>query len=52
MKKTCKLLTVLGSLFIFSLTSLYASSSFTGYAGGMLNYSANQKSEKFDPQMD
>lgn len=52
MKKTCKLLTVLGSLFIFSLTSLYASSFFTGYAGGMLNYSANQKSEKFDPQMD
>jgi len=52
MKKSHKLFTAIGALFLLSAASLSASSFFTGYAGAMLNYGADKNAEDFDPEMD
>lgn len=36
---------------LFITTGLFATTSFSGYAGGKLNYSANPEAEEFDPDL-
>ena len=36
---------------IFISTGLFAATSFSGYAGGKLNYAANPQSKEFDPDL-
>ena len=36
---------------LFMTTGLFAATSFSGYAGGKLNYSANPESEDYDPDL-
>ena len=36
---------------IFISTGLFAATSFSGYAGGKLNYAANPDEEDFDPDL-
>lgn len=45
-----KHLFILAALFSFS-TGLFAATSFSGYAGGKLNYASNQEAEEFDPDL-
>ncbi len=41
---------LLAAIFSFS-TGLFAATSFSGYAGGKLNYAANEKAEAYDPDL-
>jgi len=51
MKKSKKIISILLTAGIFITSSLSASSFFSGYAGGKLNYSANQEVEEYDPDL-
>jgi len=50
MKKSKRLVSILATGLLFA-TALSASSFFSGYAGGKLNYSANEDSKEYDPDM-
>lgn len=42
---------ILAAVSLILYTSLFATTSFSGYAGGKLNYSANAESEDYDPDL-
>lgn len=51
MKKSKKIISLFVTLALSAATCLSAASFFSGYAGGKLNYSANQESAEYDPEL-
>ncbi len=51
MKKSKKILSSIMVAFVLYTANAFATSFFSGYAGGKLNYSANREAEEYDPDL-
>ncbi len=51
MKKSKKILSSIMVAFVLYTANAFATSFFSGYAGGKLNYSANREAEEYDPDV-